>query len=198
MREIRLYGKLGEQFGRVHRFDISSPGEAIRAMIANYKDFESALLNTAHAYRVWTGTSRVAQVEDINLPSGHAEIIRIAPVVAGAGKSGLGSILVGAALIAAAVFMPASIGAITVFGSTTVASVVGSIGVAMALGGVAQMLAPQPKQQAGSDDGNSPSYNFNGAVNTTAQGNPVPVGYGRMMVGSAVITASLATEDIPV
>jgi len=42
------------------------------------------------------------------------------------------------------------------------------------------------------------SYVFNGAVNTTAQGHPVPVGYGRMIVGSAVISAGIDVDEIPV
>jgi predicted phage tail protein len=35
-------------------------------------------------------------------------------------------------------------------------------------------------------------------VNTTAQGHPVPVGYGRMIVGSAVISAGIDVDEIPV
>lgn len=197
LREIRLYGELGRRFGRVHHMAVESIGEAIRALMANHKDFEHALIHSAPAYKVWSGSTRVSEVEDVNLPTGQREVIRIAPVVAGA-KSALGTVLLGAALIAAAVFMPASIGAIGLFGSTTLASLVGSIGVSLALGGVVQMLSPSPQQDAGSQDNNQPSYVFNGAVNTSAQGHPVPVGYGRLIVGSAVISAGLSTEDIAV
>lgn len=42
---------------------------------------------------------------------------------------------------------------------------------------------------------NSASYNFSGAVNTTIQGSAVPVMYGRMFVGSAVIAAGIVAED---
>ena len=38
-------------------------------------------------------------------------------------------------------------------------------------------------------------HNFNGPVNTTAQGNPVPVIYGEMIVGSATISAGIYSED---
>ena len=44
---------------------------------------------------------------------------------------------------------------------------------------------------------NKPSYSFNGAVNTTAQGHPVPVGYGRLVVGSAVISAGIDVDEVP-
>jgi len=198
LREIRLYGELGRRFGRVHHLAVESVGEAIRAFMANYQDFERVMLDTAHGYKVWTGTTRVAEADDINLPSGQREVIRIAPVVVGAGGNGFGQFILGAALVAAAVLMPASIGAIGLFGSTTVAGIVGSIGVSLALGGIAQMLSPHPATNAGDvNNTGNPSYVFNGAVNTSAQGNPVPVGYGRLIVGSAVISAGISTEDIP-
>ena len=66
----------------------------------------------------------------------------------------------------------------------------------MMLGGIVQALSPQQKALSTSDGpDNGTSYNFNGTVNTTAQGNIVPLGYGRMTVGSAVISAGLYTED---
>ena len=119
------------------------------------------------------------------------------PVVAGAGGK-VGQILLGAALIAASFVMPLGafgFGSAVLFGTTTVASLAFSVGVSLALGGVAQMLAPQPKFD-GPQEEQQPSYVFNGAVNTTAQGQPVPVGYGRMIVGSAVISAGISVEDI--
>lgn len=69
-------------------------------------------------------------------------------------------------------------------------------GVSMIAGGVVQMLTPVPKGP-GNTDGpdNKPSYTFSGAVNTQAQGNPVPLLYGRMIVGSAVVSAGISAED---
>ena len=74
---------------------------------------------------------------------------------------------------------------------------VASVGVSLAAGGVVQMLSPQPKLSANNNNGDkqSASYNFSGAVNTTAQGGPVPYGFGRMRVGSAVISAGIDAED---
>ncbi|WP_260627457.1 tail assembly protein [Pseudomonas protegens] len=56
----------------------------------------------------------------------------------------------------------------------------------------------QPTSQGPGHPGhpnNRPSYSFNGAVNTSVQGNPVPLLYGRMIVGSAVISAGIYSED---
>lgn len=68
-------------------------------------------------------------------------------------------------------------------------------GIGMAAGGVVQMLSPQPKGRNGQESSNQPSYIFNGAVNTEAQGHPVPLLYGRMIVGSAVISAGIEADD---
>jgi predicted phage tail protein len=65
----------------------------------------------------------------------------------------------------------------------------------MTIGGVIQMLSPQQMPKSGESANNGASYNFTGPVNTTAQGNPVPVLYGRMIVGSAVISAGIVAED---
>jgi predicted phage tail protein len=189
LREIRLYGDLGRRFGRVHYFAVDSVGEAVRALMANFAEFERALTEHKAGFRVWSGADRIAQAEDMKNPSSKREIIRIAPAIAGA-KQGLGQTILGAVLVAAAV-----VGNIY-FPGNPISNYAGNIGFAMVLGGVAQMLAPQPPNDAGTQDKNSPSYTFNGAVNTTAQGHPVPVGYGRLIVGSAVISAGIQTEDI--
>lgn len=205
VREIRLYGSLGKQFGRVHRFAVDNVAESIRALQANFPDFEKSFLECAEYYRVWIGSDRVQSVDNIGDPVGSSSVIRIAPVVSGA-KGGLGQILLGAAIIAgAALLAPVTGGgsiawgasAFSVGGLSFTFGNIAMFGISLALGGISQMLAPQPKSSGSSDRPESkPSYIFNGAVNTSAQGNPVPVGYGRMIVGSATISAGLSTVDI--
>lgn len=196
MREIRLYGFLGQKFGRVHRLAVKSTAEAVRALCCTVSGFEQALIDHAPGWKVWTGTTRIGDPEDLHDPSSEREVIRIAPVVAGA-KSAFGQILIGVALVAAAFFTGgASLSAYGLAFSSLAGQVAFGIGAALVLGGVAQMLAPHPKStDTGDSAENKASYIFNGAVNTVAQGNPVPVGYGRMIVGSAVISAGLSTQD---
>lgn len=193
MRTIILLGELGKRYGRRHRLDVKSPAEAIRALCANFKDFAAFVSASSErnvGYRVLNMREDIGE-DELHNPAGQR--ITIAPVVAGAGGS-LGKILLGAALIAAS-FMVPGLGAIALFGTTTLATVAFNIGVSLALGGIAQMLAPQPAS-SGPTEEQQPSYVFNGAVNTTSQGQPVPIGYGRMIVGSAVISAGIAVEDI--
>lgn len=66
----------------------------------------------------------------------------------------------------------------------------------MMVGGVAQMLSPQPAGLASKQDAdNRASYAFGGVTNTTAQGNPVPLGYGKRRIGGAIISAGIYVED---
>lgn len=193
MKTIILLGELGKRYGRKHLLDVKSPAEAVRALCANFKDFAafvSASSDRNVGYRVLNKRDEVGE-DELHNPA--SQRITIAPVVAGAGGT-VGKILLGAALIAASFLVP-GLAAVTLFGTTTLATVAFSVGVSLALGGVAQMLAPQPKFE-GPQEEQQPSYVFNGAVNTSAQGQPVPVGYGRMIVGSAVISAGISVEDI--
>lgn len=123
-------------------------------------------------------------------------VIHIVPRMAGA-KSGWFGVLAGVALIGAS-FIPGvnaiawSIGASTM----SLGSVAFSLGVSMMLGGVAQLLAPQPKAPSmhSADNGKQNTY-FSSLENMVAQGNPLPVAYGEVMTGSRRISQELSTRD---
>lgn len=66
----------------------------------------------------------------------------------------------------------------------------------MMLGGVIQMLSPQPAGLASKQDAtNQASYAFGGVTNTAAQGYPVPLLYGKRRIGGAIISAGIYVED---
>lgn len=193
---VILYGHLAEKYGKRHKLDIKTPAEAIRAFCANYKTFKDDLIQDGQAmYRVLAGKEDRADAEGLHI--GTEKNIKIVPVVAGAG--GLGKVLAGVALIGFSFAFP-GFGAFSVLGQAfSVAGIAGSIGTSLLLGGLSQMLSPAPKV-SGSREATTaagrPSFYFNGAVNTTGQGNPVPVLYGRLRVGSQVISAGLDTVQI--
>lgn len=184
MLTVLLYGHLAKAFGRRHRYAVRNPAEAIRALSANKKGFREYLAkHSAPGYRVLVG-KEPREFETLGYPAD--DVIKIVPVIAGAGR-GLGQVILGAVLIVVSYFFPPAWGA---FGSF-----VASVGTSMVLGGVAQMLTPVPKAAKDKQQpDNLPSFIFNGAVNTTAQGNPVPVCYGRLIVGSQVISAGLSAN----
>ncbi|WP_283149723.1 tail assembly protein [Silvimonas soli] len=191
LRTIRLYGALGAKFGRVHEFVVSNTAGAVRAMCAMLPGFERELMTARDrgvVYAIFHGKRNVA-VENLHDPLG-ADEIRIAPVLTGNKRGGILQVIVGAVLVI--------VGAVlTYFGFGAIGIPMMKMGAMLALGGVIQMLSPQPAGLGTSDrPDNKASYNFNGPVNTSAQGNPVPLGYGRMIIGSAVISAGIFSEDM--
>ncbi|GAA0907749.1 hypothetical protein GCM10009552_16090 [Rothia nasimurium] len=121
--------------------------------------------------------------------------IRISPAIAGAKAGGL-QVILGAALITVASIASGGIAAAFTANGLW-GGAVATTGLALAVGGVVQMLSPQPKARKPADSPeNQASDIFNGAVNTTAQGNCVPVLYGGPMeIGSVVISAGIEAMD---
>jgi predicted phage tail protein len=180
LKTIRLYGKLGAKFGRVHRLSVANAAEAVRALCVMLPGFESHMSNAPGGYAVFYGRENVG-AEALGHPAGKDDI-RIAPIPAGAKQGGLFQVIVGIVLVAA--------GAITANPALMMA------GAAMAIGGAVMMLSPQPSAAESADSANNrSSYAFNGPVNTEAQGNPVPLLYGELIVGSAVISGGVYVED---
>ncbi len=187
MRQVRLYGELGKRFGRVHNLDVKTPAEAIRALSVLCDGFEKFLIDATKknlAFQVFNSTDE-CEIDTLKIESKGS--IKIIPKVIGANAES--KMLAGVALVAigfALSLTPATAAASPYFYQA---------GAAMILGGAIEMLAgrpvvPEPNEQADS----RPSYLFNGAVNTQAQGQPVPIGYGRHIVGSAVISAAISNE----
>jgi predicted phage tail protein len=180
-------------FGEIHRFNISSPAEAVRALCANFPKFRSYLLGShlkQIGFQVLVDDVAIDQPE---LAHPFSRTIEFVPIIIGADSAGTKT-LIGAVLIAAAVVIGVGSGG----AAGTVAGVLLNVGVGFIAGGILQAMTPVPHSADApqEDSRNTPSYVFSGPVNTTAQRQPIPVGYGRMIVGSAVISAGISTEDI--
>lgn len=186
LRTVRLYGKLGARFGRVHRMAVASTAEAVRALCVLYDGFEAYLLASKDqgvGFAVFLGKHNI---DENQLTFQTSKDIRIAPVIVGSKSGGLVSIILGAALIAVSFFIP---------GGGLLAAGLFNAGMAMALGGIVQLLSPQPKDPKSKDDPEKePNYAFNGPINTEAQGHCVPVAYGWPWTGSAVISAGIQAD----
>jgi predicted phage tail protein len=193
MKKIQLLGELGKKFGKSFSMDVKNPAEAVRALCVNFPEFKQHLIDSEKrgiAYKVLVG-KEAQSVNDLHNPAGK-QSIKLVPVLQGAGSSGLTSVIIGVVLIAAALVAP-------FVGAGAASPYLMSAGIAMVIGGVVQMLTPVPTLNSDTSNNqpdNKPSYVFNGSVNTTAQGYPVPVGYGRMIVGSAVISAGIVAEEL--
>ena len=72
-------------------------------------------------------------------------------------------------------------------------SIITAIVVSIVTGLIMQALFKPPKPK---EEKETKSYLFSGPVNTAAQGVPIPIGYGRLRVGSTVISASLRNQQL--
>jgi predicted phage tail protein len=215
-KELRLYGPLAKFIGqRKFLAEISSAGEAIRMLLANFPGLERHMAD--QHYKVIVDNYET-DLKEIHYPA--SQVIKIVPVLGGAG-GGAGKIIAGVALVAAAIiFAPAAAGFLGAgLGATAgtftlgaaASTVIGSIGVSLILGGVSQLLSPTPQiGQLGPVSsgglGNrttenteldpQASYSFSGIQNTSKQGVPVPVVYGETIVGSVVISAGIDVDTI--
>jgi predicted phage tail protein len=217
MRAVHLHGSLAAAFGTApFRLDVASLAEAVRALCALRPGLRAVLRQGA--YQVVAARNRVGVGgptgqdrlelgrEDIGLGLGRYGELHIVPVIEGAGgRPGMGKIILGVALITAAVFFaPVAVPGIAASGmgaATAVGLTYGNfamMGVSLVLAGVSQMLAPRLQSRGPKSRDGSQSFIFNGPVNVTEQGHPVPVVIGRFRVGSVVASAGILTENIGV
>ena len=213
MKVVKVYGALRKRLGQCRfEFDVATPAQAIKALCVNFPGLEKWLIDSEKdgvGYRVAVSKEKATQqdMSPLFMPFSDKEVFSITPVVAGAGR-GLGQILIGAALITAAVFLaPAAAQgggflvagaegtAISAMGYASLA--VGNVGIAVTLGGIAQAISPQPDTglERGREAAKLESFVFNNVVNTAQQGLPVPIAYGRVFVGSAVLSSGLDVDQ---
>jgi len=230
---VRLLGDLGERYGAEHAFyNLRTPADAIKLLSINYPEFKAELI-TAHekgiGYRVLQAGVDL-ELDELQLPIGQNDLI-ITPVLVGQG--GAGKIFAGIGLIAVSFLLPGA-GLFGTYGMltgattgtfsglaataglagtlTTVATAISITGATMILGGVTEMLSPQPDigvggvstrrdlQATGPESVNrgadgQQSYAYLGAQNTVGVGATIPVAYGKVLIGSHVISADVDVAD---
>ena len=202
LRKIKLYGKLAEFVGhKEFEAEVSSVGNAVSFLLNNFPQLERHM--SPNYYQVKVGDYDIDETE-VHHPVGQQDI-HFVPVIAGAGRGGLGKLLLGAVLIGAAFLMPAGRG-LTLMQGIKAGSLakVGFltktmlyVGASLALQGVSELLFPLPKDN-GFDSEQDPrlSFSFSGLQNTSRAGTPIPIVYGEIMTGSVVISAAIDTNQV--
>ncbi|MBC8638262.1 tail assembly protein [Caballeronia sp. EK] len=189
MLTVRLYGDLRPRYGAEFRLAVHSPAEAVHALCVQLPGLRKYFIDHGaqqFLVRGMFGDDHADYDEsDMHYPQSEG-VLKIVPLVQGSGAAA--KIIAGAAL--AVIGLVAS----PYTGGLSMALV--SMGAALAMGGIAQLLAPRQKGTATPEKAdNQPSLAFDGAVNTMGQGGPVPLGYGRMIVGSQIISVGFSTNN---
>ncbi|WP_428945311.1 tail assembly protein [Pantoea sp. FN060301] len=208
LKTMTLKGALAKKFGRTHSYHVADLREMLRAMCATVPGFKK-YVSSAHMsgirFAFFNGKNNIG-IEEFDMSRGATDYT-MQPVIEGAKSGGTLQIVIGAVALVAAFFtagasMAAYSSALAATGaavtaSTTAATILTGIGISMMLGGVVQMLTPQPKYDIGSASStdNQANYAFGAPVNTVAMGYPVPVLYGQREIGGAIISAGIFSSD---
>ncbi|MBJ9984422.1 tail assembly protein [Acinetobacter sp. S40] len=190
---IRFHGVLREKFGKEWRLEVSSVKEAMRLLAVQIQGLEHFMLN-AHKkglrFAVFIGNKRTISEKEVDMSTG-SELIRIIPIVEGAGGNGVLQTVLGAVMVVVGVVITGlSYGWAAPVGQALIGA-----GMGMMVGGVAQMLMPKTQTDDANSDGNKSNYGFGSAVTTVAQGNPVPILYGEFEIGGFVLNGGQYPED---
>lgn len=205
MTNIYLYGELRNLFGPEFRYNISKPREAFTAINANRRGFLTAVKRLAAKgifYRIVVDDQVIQDPLELEVTKAPQEI-HVLPVVWGAGGNAknIFMIVVGIALIAATGGF-AALGikgaAILTTGSLSgLGTFLGFLGAGLAMQGVMGLLFPTPKPDFNQEvSAGGKSYLFGNKPSNTSQGQAVPVGYGRLLIGSSQISATVNNYNL--
>ena len=179
---VKLYGHLGAAFGREFQFELATVNEAVSALSANLPGFRAYL--TEHSepgYRVIVDGRPVMALEELGLCARPAGVIKIVPVVVGAGDGkSIGQVILGVVLV--------------VVGAVFQQYYLIPAGLAMAAGGVSGLLSSVPTS-INDNAKQANNFGFSNAQDTIVQGVRIPVGYGRMLCEGYPISVRLVVEN---
>lgn len=193
--------RMAKKFGRTHQFHVDDIREMLRAMCSQVKGFKK-FMSEAHMkgirFAFFNGKNNIG-LDEFDM-TGGGTMYRIQSITEGAKQAGVLQIVIGAVALVAAYFTAG--GSLAAYGMSTAAAAAATtaltgLGLSMMIGGVVQLLTPQPSYNVGASSSadNKPNYAFGGPVNTVAMGYPVPVLYGEREIGGAIISAGIFSSD---
>ena len=177
MTVINIHGILAREYGNSFVLSLPNPKDVLEAIDCNKQGFLQRLVELQReglCYDIIINKTRITNGPDMDHMS-NPDTIDIVPAISGSGP-----------------FMAPIIGSI--FGLTG-----GTLTFAAALANsvlfsaISYALTPKPENEALEivAGGSKSSMIFSNTANLASQGSPVPIGYGRLIVGSQVIQATI-------
>lgn len=183
---LQFVGVLAEKFGTQYTLDVTSPREAVCALCSMLDGFRNYVRH--HDFNLWVDDRNIGESE-VGYNYGDCVVKMGLHITGAGGNSGIWMVIAGIAIIAFTWWTGG--GAVT--GAQLVAY---GLGAGLAATGAAMLLMPTAKAETMDDEENRASYGFNKPVTTVAQGNNVPVLYGKGLIGGFVIMYRITTDDI--
>ena len=171
MTNIRLHGVLAEEYGQNFCLSVGRTRNVLHAIDANRDGFIARVVQLHKegcVYEVIINKKRLSNQQELENQN-DPKTIDLVPAITGSG--------------------PIAAGIATATGSL----VLGKIGAAIVWAAVSFALTPQAEVQQieATAQASKQSLVFSSPLNTAAQGASLPLGYGRLKVGSQVIQATI-------
>jgi len=166
MTKINLHGLLAEEFGHSFQMDIGRADLVFEAIDANRRGFKKRILDLHKE-----GFNYAMLIDKNKIESKEEVLANKNPQVID-----LVPVLEGAG---ASVWIPIIIGVVSTAASILLAP-----------------KPPDPPEISQTTNAAKTSFTFSNVVNRAAQGTPVPVGYGELIVGSEVIQSTIKSFPI--
>jgi len=189
MTSIILHGILAKEFQPSFRMEIRKAANVVKAIDANRPSFNKRIFDLAKEglnYTIIVDGRKITELEELNAQKEPQEI-HLVPLIVGAG----GVALVSAVIVAGG----GTIGAAgLVGGAAFAAGLINAVVLTAVSVGLQMLLAPKPDAGppiSAATKALSESFSFSNKANVASQGTPVPVGYGRLKVGSQLIQMSI-------
>lgn len=194
MAKITFHGDLKRFSDQPFELEVSNFRELMSGLLTQIKGLREHLRNGYYKVRIgrnYLNNDELQTNPMIDLDDSAS--IHFTPVIAGAGKGmGVGQIILGAALIAAAFWTGGA--SLAAWGASS--TIMGAMGASLILGGAISLLARTPEMSSGvKDSEKKQSTSFSNIRNLTPQGRPIPLLYGKMMTSLVLISQGIETFD---
>ena len=173
MTVINIHGILAREYGNSFVLSLPNPKDILEAIDCNRQGFLQRLVELQReglCYDIIINKTRITNGPDMDHMSNPATI-DLVPAISGSGQ--------------------AAILAIGIKGAA--ATFLGAVLNSVLFAAISYALTPKPENEALEiiAGGSKSSMIFSNTANLASQGSPVPIGYGRLIVGSQVIQATI-------
>ena len=175
---INIHGILAREYGKSFILSLPNPKDVLEAIDCNKQGFLQRLIELQReglCYDIIVNKTRITNGPDMENMSSPATI-DLVPAISGSGP-----------------FMAPILGAMFSVGAGAGLTFAASLANAVLFAAISYALAPKPENEALEvvAGGSKSSMIFSNTANLASQGSPVPIGYGRLIVGSQVIQATI-------
>ena len=177
---VNIHGILAREYGDSFILSLPNPKDVLEAIDCNKQGFLQRLIELQReglCYDIIVNKTRITDGPDMDHMLNPATI-DLVPAISG---SGLTSLFLSA-------LFPTALAT-----GTTALAFAASLTNFVLFAAISYALTPKPENEALEirAGGSKSSFVFSNTANIASQGSPVPIGYGRLLVGSTVVQATI-------